>query len=178
MNRGGWAKDFLQPIVEDDTHRDVLDVINAVSGSSAPDGFLDAGAGHGTFVCGLVRQFAPSADVVVYRALDTDGIGHDEAISCAVLRAVADAQRTETPLVINLSLGGFTGRGQPPSAIAMPLMRDERRAVVFRGTKQGSQPRPACRGAAGSSGGVFARYVGRPSVRQSVVVTRQGREGR
>src|SRR4029077_6580282 len=60
VNRGGWAKDFLQPIVEDDTNRDVLDVINAVSGQSGPDGFLDAGAGHGTFVYGLVRQFAPS----------------------------------------------------------------------------------------------------------------------
>jgi hypothetical protein len=94
VNRGGWANDFLQPIAEDPANRDVLDVIN-VNGQSGPDGFLDAGAGHGTFVCGLLRQFAPSADVVVYRALDTDGIGHDEAISCAVMRAVADATRAK-----------------------------------------------------------------------------------
>ncbi len=144
VNRGGWAKDFLQPIVEDDTNRDVLDVINAVSGQSGPDGFLDAGAGHGTFVCGLVRQFAPSADVVVYRALDTDGIGHDEAISCAILRAVADATSAERALVVNLSLGGFTDGDKPPAAIAHAVeAATSAGAVVVAAAGNEASPRPA-----------------------------------
>jgi len=144
VNRGGWSKDFLQPIVEDDANRDVLDVINAVSGQSGPDGFLDAGAGHGTFVCGLLRQFAPSADVVVYRALDTDGIGHDEAIACAILRAVADAASAERALVINLSLGGCTDGDKPPAAIAHAVdAATHAGAVVVAAAGNESSPRPA-----------------------------------
>lgn len=144
VNRGGWANGFLEPVVEDDTNRDVLDVINATVGKAGPDGFLDAGAGHGTFVCGLVRQFAPSAAVVVYRALDTDGIGHDEAIACAVLRAVADAGRTETPLVINLSLGGFTDADKPPAAIAHAVEAAVAAgAVVVAAAGNEASPRPA-----------------------------------
>jgi Subtilase family len=144
VNRGGWADDFLEPVAEDDTNRDVLDVINAVSGKGGPDGFLDAGAGHGTFVCGLVRQFAPSAKVVVYRALDTDGIGHDEAISCAVARAVADVSGTETALVLNLSLGGFTDGDKPPVAIAHAVdAATAAGAVVVAAAGNEASPRPA-----------------------------------
>jgi hypothetical protein len=40
-----------------------------------PDNYLDFDAGHGTFVAGIVDQVAPHAEISVYRAIDSDGIG-------------------------------------------------------------------------------------------------------
>jgi hypothetical protein len=37
--------------------------------------YLSLAAGHGTFVTGIVQQLAPDADITVYRALNSDGIG-------------------------------------------------------------------------------------------------------
>jgi hypothetical protein len=63
-------------------------------------GKLDFGAGHGTFAAGVVGQVDPDAKIVVYRALDTEGVASESDIACAMIRA-ADAGAK----VINLSLG-------------------------------------------------------------------------
>jgi hypothetical protein len=57
-------------------------------------------SGHGTFIAGLLKLVAPNADVMVYRVLDSSGMGDGYSIADAVLRAVADSCR-----IISLSLG-------------------------------------------------------------------------
>nr|WP_240188815.1 S8/S53 family peptidase [Nakamurella flavida] len=82
----------------------------------APDGYLDFGAGHGTFVAGIVQQIAPSADIRVLRAVDSDGIGSEVTVAVAMLRAAADGAR-----ILNLSLGSETEDDQPPPALRVAL---------------------------------------------------------
>ena len=61
-------------VVEDDANRDVLDVINAVAASRTR--WVPRRRCRSRHLrVRAPRQFAPSADVVVYRALDTDGMG-------------------------------------------------------------------------------------------------------
>jgi serine protease len=38
------------------------------------DGVLDSHSGHGTFICGLIRQLCPDADVLAIRVMRSDGI--------------------------------------------------------------------------------------------------------
>lgn len=83
---------------------DLLDTEN-VDGEDEPDGYLDLGAGHGTFVAGVVRRFAPTARIVVVRALETDGYGTEAAIQEAIARASCLFAATPGPGVLNLSLG-------------------------------------------------------------------------
>ncbi|HEV2451375.1 MAG TPA: S8/S53 family peptidase [Streptosporangiaceae bacterium] len=78
--------------------------------------YLSLDAGHGTFVTGIVQQLAPHADITVYRALDSDGIGSEVRIACAMIRAVKDGNQ-----IINLSLGCQTQDDYPPLAIHRAL---------------------------------------------------------
>ncbi len=91
------------------------------------NGFLDFGAGHGTFASGIVQQVAPEAEVRVYRALDSDGIGSEVDIACAMLKAARDGAS-----VINLSLGTQTLDDQPLIAVgaALEMIEDLRREVL------------------------------------------------
>jgi len=83
---------------------------------SPPDGFLDFGAGHGTFAAGVIQQLAPDAEIAVYRALDSDGIGDKVKVACAMVRAVAeDAQ------ILNLSFGLEALEDRPPVAFEIAL---------------------------------------------------------
>ncbi|MBM9468027.1 S8 family peptidase [Nakamurella leprariae] len=81
-----------------------------------PDGYLDYGAGHGTFVAGIVQQVAPKVTVRSYRAVDSDGIGSEVDVAKAMLAAARDGAT-----VINLSLGSETDADQPPLAIRVAL---------------------------------------------------------
>jgi subtilisin family serine protease len=80
------------------------------------NGFLDFGAGHGTFAAGVLQQVFPQADLRVYRALDSDGIGSEVDVACAMVRAVKDGAQ-----VLNLSLGSQTFDDGPPVAIEVAL---------------------------------------------------------
>jgi hypothetical protein len=91
---------------------DPLDAFPAPSG----DGFLDFGAGHGSFVAGILQQVEGAADIRVIRALDSDGIGSDEQVACAMVQAVQDGAR-----ILNLSLGTETLDDQPPTALEVAL---------------------------------------------------------
>jgi hypothetical protein len=85
------------------------------------NGFLDFGAGHGTFAAGVVQQVAPEAELRAYRALDSDGIGSEVGIACAMLQAVRDGAT-----IVNLSLGTQTLDDQPLVAVSVALeMIDE-----------------------------------------------------
>jgi hypothetical protein len=102
----GWLTDVAR-----DGNIDALDVLPA-----GPDGLLDLAAGHGTFVSGVVQQVAPDAELVVYRVLDTDGIGSEVDVASAMVQAVQDGAQ-----ILNLSLGMETLDDQPPMALAVAL---------------------------------------------------------
>jgi subtilisin family serine protease len=78
------------------TNLDLLDVLT-------PAG-LDLGAGHGTFVAGIIGQITP-ARIVMVRAFDTDGIGTDRAIAHAIRRAARIFRGHGERGVLNLSFG-------------------------------------------------------------------------
>ena len=92
---------------------DLLDVVPR-------DHFLDRGAGHGTFVAGIVQQVAPGVRLVVRRALDTEGVGEDVEIGDEIVRAAEEGAE-----IINLSLGLVTPDGRPP----LPLLDAVRTAI-------------------------------------------------
>jgi subtilisin family serine protease len=94
----------------DDGNVDPLDAL------PEPNDYLDLGAGHGTFAAGIVQQVAPGADLAVYRALDSDGIGTEVNVACAMVRAVRDGAQ-----ILNLSLGMETLDDQPPVVFEVAL---------------------------------------------------------
>lgn len=91
------------------------------------DGTLDPGAGHGTFAAGIVQQVARSASVEVRRVLDSDGIGSDVRVACAMLRAAEAGAE-----ILSLSLGTHTVDDEPPIAMqtALDLLADRHPDVV------------------------------------------------
>lgn len=89
---------------------DNIDVLDAFPAGG--DGLLDFATGHGTFVAGVVQQVCPDADVRVYRAADSDGIGTEVELGCALIRAVRDGAQ-----VVNISLGTRTQDDGPPVAL-------------------------------------------------------------
>jgi Subtilase family len=98
----------------------------------APNGYLDYGAGHGTFVAGIIQRLAPSVEIEVRRALDSDGIT-DEATVASEMVAAVEAGAD----VLNLSLGTEAHDGTEPIALAEALMmikeieeRENRQIVV------------------------------------------------
>jgi subtilisin family serine protease len=106
----GW----LSGIEVDDGNVDLLDSV------PAPDGFLDDGAGHGTFVAGVIRQLAPACAVTVVRALDSDGVGTEFSAAEALFRL---AERDVAPEVVNLSLACLASESLAPLAIRAALER-------------------------------------------------------
>jgi hypothetical protein len=83
---------------------------------SGQDGYLDLGAGHGTFVAGIIQQIAPAADIRMYRAIDSEGISGEVAVACRMIQAVKDGAE-----ILNLSLGCQTQDNIPPIAIRAAL---------------------------------------------------------
>jgi hypothetical protein len=83
---------------------------------SVLDGVLDVGAGHGTFVAGIVQRTAPSAVLRAYRTLDSDGVGSDARVGATVVRAAEDGAD-----VVNLSLGTRTVDDEAPIALEAAL---------------------------------------------------------
>jgi Subtilase family len=87
----GWLNE-----VKRDRNGDNVDELDAIP----QNGFLDFGAGHGTFVAGIVRQIEPRAKIVVYGALDSSGLASEKEVARALRRAADDGAH-----VISLSLG-------------------------------------------------------------------------
>jgi Subtilase family len=113
----GW----LGAVARDTDTIDRLDDVPA-----GGDGFLDYGAGHGTFAAGVVAQVAPEAEIRVYRALDTEGVGSEVEVACAMVRAVEAGAD-----VVNLSLGTRTRDDVPPVAMtaALEIIAERSRAT-------------------------------------------------
>jgi Subtilase family len=104
----GWLED----VARDDTNIDVLDQFEDAEG----DGYLDLAAGHGTFTAGVVAQVCPEARIVAYKAVDSEGIGAELDVACAMLEAAQAGAD-----IINLSLGAQTVDDAPPVALALAV---------------------------------------------------------
>ena len=100
------------------------------------DGYGDAEAGHGTFIAGLIRQVAPAAQIYAVKVLDSHGVGDDFGVAAAMAQLPTDTD------IINLSLGGYTDRDQPPLAIlnAMRQLGGKRAVVAAAGNHGSSRP--------------------------------------
>jgi hypothetical protein len=111
----GW----LAGLVRQDGDDDNVDPLDALP---KRNGYLDLGAGHGTFAAGIVQQVAPGAELAVYKALDTDGIGSEVDVACAMVRAVREGAQ-----ILNLSLGMETLDDQPSVVfeVALELIDEE-----------------------------------------------------
>jgi hypothetical protein len=88
------------------------------------NGYADAESGHGTFIAGLIRQVAPSAGIYAAKVLDSHGVGDDYTVAKTIESLPKDVN------VINLSLGGYTDRDEPPLAIESAIAHLQTTAVV------------------------------------------------
>ncbi len=80
------------------------------------DGLLDFASGHGTFVTAVIQQVCPDADIRVYRAVDSDGVGSEVGVGCAMIRAAREGAQ-----ILNLSVGSQTFDDGPPVALEAAL---------------------------------------------------------
>jgi subtilisin family serine protease len=86
---------------------------------------LDAQAGHGTFIAGVVLRHAPGARIRARRVIGGDGVGDE----LGVLRALAWLAGTPAD-VVNLSMGCHTYDDRPSPLVARAVTALARRAVV------------------------------------------------
>jgi subtilisin family serine protease len=138
-----WADHgLLASVPASAANADPLDAIGLPG--QRPDGFLDHGAGHGTVVTGLVRKFAPDVPVIVVRALDSDGIGFEALIACAIRRAAAQADADGIDhVVFNLSFGMYGGEDDTIPYVLDGAIRslDPDRHMVVSSAGNASSPR-------------------------------------
>jgi subtilisin family serine protease len=87
---------------------------------------LDAQAGHGTFIAGVVLRHAPSARVRARRVIGGDGVGDE----LSVLRALAWLSSWGGADVVNLSLGCHTYDDRPSPVVARAVTHLAHRTVV------------------------------------------------
>ncbi|GLW66701.1 hypothetical protein Arub01_49450 [Actinomadura rubrobrunea] len=126
---------------------------------------LDAQAGHGTFIAGVVLQHAPSARIRAMRVLGGDGIGDE----LDVVRALARLAAWGGADVVNLSLGCHTYDDRPSPVVSRALAR-----------LRSSRRRPVVVACAGNTGGDRPFW---PAAMKSVISvaaldTRRGRADR
>jgi subtilisin family serine protease len=107
-----------------------------------PTSYLDVGAGHGTFVVGVLRQLAPGCEVAIIRALDSDGVGTELEVARGILRAV-DARAQ----VINLSIGGYAADDRPPLLLERAMRAIPGDVVVVAAAGNEGEDRPVWPGA-------------------------------
>ena len=87
---------------------------------------LDAQAGHGTFIAGVLLRHAPSARIRAKRVIGGDGVGDD----LDVLRALAWLAAWGRADIVNLSFGCYTYDDRPSPIIARAVAALGRRTVV------------------------------------------------
>lgn len=111
----GWLESIERTPDHPSVHGGATNV-DPLDALPAADNYLDYAAGHGTFVAGIIQQVAPGAKIMMYRALQSDGVGTELEVACAMIRAVKDGAQ-----IINLSLGCQTRFDSPSLPIAAAL---------------------------------------------------------
>ena len=86
---------------------------------------LDAQAGHGTFIAGVLLRHAPTARLRAHRVIGGDGVGDE----LDVIRALARVARDGAD-VVNLSIGCHTFDDRPSPLMARAIAALGRRTVV------------------------------------------------
>jgi subtilisin family serine protease len=80
---------------------------------------LDAFAGHGTFIAGLIANLAPGALITVAAGLSTFGDTDDAAIAAALLARFPEGAGEDPPFdIVTMSFGGFCQHDDPPIAMS------------------------------------------------------------
>ena len=83
---------------------------------------LDAFAGHGTFIAGLIANLAPGAKITVAAGLSTFGDTDDAAIAEALLARFPEGGGDDPPFdVVSMSFGGFCESDDPPIAMSKAI---------------------------------------------------------
>jgi len=92
---------------------------------------LDTQTGHGTFVAGVLLRQAPSAFLMIERALDDDGVCDElqllERLASLHRRITASGESLD---VLNLSLGGYTFDDEPSPLVSDALARFGKQTVI------------------------------------------------
>ncbi|XRQ13328.1 S8 family peptidase [Actinomadura welshii] len=113
---------------------------------------LDAQAGHGTFIAGVVLRHAPTARLLARRVIGSDGVG-DELDVIRALEWLAERRRAD---VVNISLGCHTYDDRPSPVLADAVAALGRRTVVVACAGNTAGERPFWPAAMGSVTGVAA----------------------
>lgn len=87
---------------------------------------LDAQAGHGTFIAGVLLRHAPGVRIRAKRVIGGDGVGDE----LGVLRALAWLASWARAAVVNLSFGCHTYDDRPSPLVAQAIAALGRRTVV------------------------------------------------
>jgi hypothetical protein len=107
--------------VADDTakrHPELFAVLTDVTGDhdrrdDDGDGLLDSGAGHGTFILGILHRLLPDLRLDVEAVLGTHGYGDDASMALGIAETNAGVR--------NLSFGTYTHDNTEPPAIAAAI---------------------------------------------------------
>lgn len=91
------------------------------------DQALDAAAGHGTFIAGLIEQAAPGTSVTLHRVLHAQGDG-DEVQIAAAIDALPDPPAAGA--LLNLSFGGYVLEDPGLLAAAVATAQDRGYVIV------------------------------------------------
>ena len=110
---------------------------------------MGIGAGHGTFVTGVIRQVAWGCEVVVLRGLNVQGVAPESKVAAMIRAAITLDRKVH---IINLSLGGYSVDNKPMPALAAAVgeaidagivvvaAAGNQRNVEAGGTDDGTQP--------------------------------------
>jgi len=85
-------------------------------------GQLDAQAGHGTFISGIIHQRCPDAVVHHAGVLSSYGDGDDASVAAAIERVRHRFERSGVPLDLVVCAFGAYGDGPPPLADALATL--------------------------------------------------------
>ncbi|GAA1763797.1 S8/S53 family peptidase [Nostocoides vanveenii] len=95
--------------------------------TQAAPGVLDPGAGHGTFVTGVLLRHAPDAEIRQYRAVDSHGFGSSWRLMDCLMQAVDDGCQ-----ILNCSLGFEDPHlvGNPALSAALHRIRQDTDVLI------------------------------------------------
>jgi len=99
---------------------------------------LDAQAGHGTFIAGVILQRAPTARIRAQRVIGGDGVGDELDVIKALTWLAAWGEAD----VVNLSLGCHSYDDRPSPVVAQAIAALGRRTVVVACAGNAATDRP------------------------------------